>query len=101
MYKRQKSYGITDTNVIDVFNKSNARSYISESRFPNNILNGKFNGKSSIKNLKKDLKMINLILKNSKSKKRYTELSNEILSKIDDKLNMEDFTNIYKIWDKI
>ena len=96
-----KSYGITDTDVIDVFNKSNARSYISESRFPNNILNGKFNGKSSIKNLKKYLKMINLILKNSKSKKRYTELSNEILSKIDDKLNMEDFTNIYKIWDKI
>ena len=96
-----KSYGITDTDVIDVFNKSNARSYISESRFPNNILNGKFNGKSSIKNLKKDLKMINLILKNSKSKKRYNELSNEILSKIDDKLNMEDFTNIYKIWDKI
>ena len=96
-----KSYGITDTDVIDVFNKSNAISYISESRFPNNILNGKFNGKSSIKNLKKDLKMINLILKNSKSKKRYTELSNEILSKIDDKLNMEDFTNIYKIWDKI
>ena len=96
-----KSYGITDTDVIDVFNKSNARSYISESRFPNNILNGKFNGKSSIKNLKKDLKMINLILKNSKSKKRYTELSNEILSKIDDKLNMEDFTNIYKMWDRI
>ena len=36
-----------------------------------------------------------------KSKKRYTELSNEILSKIDDRLNMEDFTNIYKMWDKI
>ena len=96
-----KSYGITDTDVIDVFNKSNARSYISESRFPNNILNGKFNGKSSIKNLKKDLKMINLILKNSKSKKKYTELSYEILSKIDEKLNMKDFTNIYKMWDKI
>ena len=96
-----KSYGITDTDVIDVFNKSNARSYISESRFPNNILNGKFNGKSSIKNLKKDLKMMNLILKNSKNKKKYTELSNEILCKIDDKLNMEDFTNIYKMWDKI
>ena len=96
-----KSYGITDTNVIDVFNKSNARSYISENRFPNNILNGKFNGKSTIKNLKKDLKMMNSILKNSKNKKKYTELSNEILSKIDDKLNMEDFTNIYKMWDKI
>ena len=95
-----KSYGITDTDVIDVFNKSNARSYISENRFPNNILNGKFNGKSTIKNLKKDLKMMNSILKNSKSKKKYTELSNEILSKIDDRLNMEDFTNIYKMWDK-
>ena len=96
-----KSYVITDTDVIGVFNKSNARSYISENRFPNNILNGKFNGKSTIKNLKKDLKMMNLILKNSKNKKKYTELSNEILSKIDDKLNMEDFTNIYKMWDKI
>ena len=96
-----RSYGINDTDVIDVFNKSNARSYISENRFPNNILNGKFNGKSSIKNLKKDLKMINSILKNSKSKKKYTELSNEILSKIDDKLNMKDFTNIYKMWNKI
>ena len=30
-----------------------------------------------------------------------SELLNEILSKIDDKFNMEDFTNIYKIWDKI
>ncbi len=96
-----KSYGITDTDVIDVFNKSNARSYISENRFPNNILNGKFNGKSTIKNLKKDLKMMNSILKNSKSKKKYTELSNTILSEIDDKLNMEDFTNIYKMWEKI
>ena len=96
-----KSYGINDTDVIDVFNKSNARSYISESRFPNNILNGKFNGKSSIKNLKKDLKMINSILKKSKSKKNYTELSNEILSKIDDKFNMKDFTHIYKMWNKI
>ena len=96
-----RSYGIRDTDVIDVFNKSNARSYISEIRFPNNILNKKFNGKSSIKNLKKDLKMINLILKKSKSKKKYTELSNEILSKIDEKLNMKDFTNIYKMWDKI
>tara|TARA_B100000003_G_scaffold164113_1_gene150245 strand:+ start:323 stop:1168 length:846 start_codon:yes stop_codon:yes gene_type:complete len=96
-----KSYGINDIDVIDVFNKSNARSYISESRFPNNILNGKFNGKSSIKNLKKDLGMINLILKKSNSKKKYTELSNEILSKIDDNLDMKDFTNIYKMWDKI
>jgi len=96
-----KLYGINDTDVIDVFNKSNARSYISESRFPNNILNGKFNGKSSIKNLKKDLSMMNLILKKSNSKKKYTELSNEILSKIDNKLDMKDFTNIYKMWDKI
>mgnify|MGYP001240897662 FL=1 len=96
-----KSYGINDIDVINVFNKSNARSYISESRFPNNILNGKFNGKSSIKNLKKDLGMINLILKKSNSKKKYTELSNEILSKIDDNLDMKDFTNIYKMWDKI
>ena len=96
-----KSYGITDTDVINVFNKSNARSFISEKRFPNNILNGKFNGKSSIKNLKKDLAMINLILKSSKSKKNFTKLSNQILSKINNKFNKMDFTIIYKMWDEI
>ena len=96
-----KSFGIVDKDVIDVFNKSNAKSYISESRFPNNILNGKFNGKSSIKNLKKDLKMINLILKKSQSKKQYTFISNQILKNIDPKFDNEDFTRIYKMWNNI
>ena len=43
-----KNFDLSEEDVINVFNKSNARSYISEKRFPDNILSGKFNGKSSI-----------------------------------------------------
>jgi 3-hydroxyisobutyrate dehydrogenase len=40
-----------------VFNAGNARSYISEQRFPNHILSGKFDGRSTVSNLAKDLAM--------------------------------------------
>ena len=45
--------------------------------------------------------MINLMLKSSKSKKKFTKLSNQILSKINNKFNKMDFTIIYKMWDEI
>ena len=87
--------------MIEIFNKSNARSYISEKRFPDNIFTGEYNGRSSIKNLKKDLKMINTILENTVLKTDYTRLIKKILNRIDDKYNYKDFTHIYKIWDKL
>jgi|GEM_PF-1786587 len=41
----------------DVFNVSNARSYASEVRFPRHILSGKWDGRSRVYNLRKDLSM--------------------------------------------
>ena len=95
-----KNFDLNEKEVINVFNKSNARSYISEKRFPDNILSGKFNGKSTINNLKKDLNMISSILEKTNLDMSYTKLSTNILNKIDDNYNDDDFTTIYKNWSK-
>ena len=49
--------GINLANMIDVFNVSNARSFISEVRFPRHILSGKWDARSRVYNLHKDVSM--------------------------------------------
>ena len=49
--------GFAIGDAIEIFNKSNARSYASEERFPRHILNKKWDGRSSIYLLYKDLKL--------------------------------------------
>jgi 3-hydroxyisobutyrate dehydrogenase len=49
--------GIKLEDMIAVFNCSNARSYASEVRFPRHILSGKWDGRSRVYNLHKDLSM--------------------------------------------
>lgn len=49
--------GIKLADMIDVFNVSNARSYASEVRFPKHILSGKWDARSRVYNLRKDLSM--------------------------------------------
>ena len=44
-------------DMIDVFNAGNARSYISEFRFPNHILSETWDAKSRVYNLHKDVGM--------------------------------------------
>jgi 3-hydroxyisobutyrate dehydrogenase len=49
--------GISLADMIGVFNVSNARSYASEMRFPAHILSGKWDARSRVYNLRKDLSM--------------------------------------------
>jgi 3-hydroxyisobutyrate dehydrogenase len=49
--------GISLADMIDVFNVSNARSFISEVRFPSHILSGRWDGRSRVYNLHKDVSM--------------------------------------------
>jgi len=49
--------GISLADMIDVFNVSNARSYASEVRFPKHILSGKWDARSRVYNLRKDVSM--------------------------------------------
>jgi hypothetical protein len=52
-----KTAGINLADMIDVFNVSNARSYASEIRFPKHILSGKWDARSRVYNLRKDVSM--------------------------------------------
>ncbi len=49
--------GIALDDMISVVNASNARSYASEVRFPKHILSGKWDARSRVYNLRKDLTM--------------------------------------------
>lgn len=49
--------GIRLDDMIKVFNASNARTYASEVRFPRHILSGKWDARSRVYNLRKDLTM--------------------------------------------
>lgn len=49
--------GISLADMISVFNVSNARSYASEVRFPKHILSGKWDARSRVYNLRKDVAM--------------------------------------------
>jgi 3-hydroxyisobutyrate dehydrogenase len=49
--------GISVADMIAVFNVANARSYASEVRFPQHILSGKWDARSRVYNLRKDVSM--------------------------------------------
>ncbi len=90
--------GIKLNNLIETFNVSNARSFISEHRFPNHILNNKFDGNSYLKNLKKDLDMIESISNKSKNSNNYIQLTNKLLKNFNKNYDKHDFTELYKLW---
>ena len=49
--------GLSLPDMVEVLNNSNARSYVTESRYPKHILTKKWDGRSRIYNLHKDLSM--------------------------------------------
>ena len=90
--------GVKLNDLIETFNVSNARSFISEHRFPNHILNNKFDGNSYLKNLKKDLDMIESISNKSKNSNNYIQLTNKLLKNFNKNYDNHDFTELYKLW---
>jgi 3-hydroxyisobutyrate dehydrogenase len=90
--------GVKLNDLIETFNVSNARSFISEHRFPNHILNNKFDGNSYLKNLKKDLDMIDSISNKSKNSNNYIQLTNKLLKNFNKNYDNHDFTELYKLW---
>ena len=90
--------GVKLNDLIETFNVSNARSFISEHRFPNHILNNKFDGNSYLKNLKKDLDMIESISNKSKNSNNYIQLTNKLLKNFNKNYDNYDFTELYKLW---
>ncbi len=100
--KMAERAGIKLEDMIDVFNVSNARSYISEFRFPKHILSKKWNGASRVYNLHKDLGMAVDLGRKLKSKISLGEDTFAFLSKaIDRGMQDQDFTLLYRDFEKI
>ena len=94
--------GIPLETAIKVFNAGNARSYISEQRFPNHILSGKFDGRSTVSNLAKDLAMADSFADEFGRANAYTALTAEILAKAMEKgLGAQDFTRLYEVYEEL
>ena len=91
-----KELGIDPNIVIDVFNSGNARSFISEKRFPNHILSEKWDAKSRVSNLYKDLSMVTDTLNNLEIKCPFGNLTTELLKNaVDQGLSDTDFSKLY------
>jgi len=94
--------GIPLETAIKVFNAGNARSYISEQRFPNHILSGKFDGRSTVSNLAKDLAMADSFANQVGMANAYTALTAHILaSAMERDLGGEDFTRLYEVYEEL
>jgi 3-hydroxyisobutyrate dehydrogenase len=94
--------GIPLETAIKVFNAGNARSYISEQRFPNHILSGKFDGRSTVANLAKDLAMADKFAGEIGEANAYTALTAEILAQaIERGMAADDFTRLYAVYEEL
>src|SRR5438270_122013 len=74
--------GIPLETAIKVFNAGNARSYISEQRFPNHILSGNFDGRSTVSNLAKDLAMADAFANEFGQANAYTTLTELVRERV-------------------
>ena len=95
--------GIPLETAIKVFNAGNARSYISEQRFPNHILSGKFDGRSTVSNLCQGSRDGGRRSRMQFGEANaYTALTANILAKAIDKgMAAEDFTRLYGMYEEL
>lgn len=88
--------GIDLATAIDVLNAGNARSYITEVRFPRHIVSGRYDGRSRVANLAKDMGMARRLAAAQGLHAPYTHLADAILSAaMTAGLGDEDFTRLY------
>lgn len=89
--------GLDLKSAIDVINAGNARSYISEARFPNHILSDTFDGRSRVANLAKDLGMAADMAAMLGSPSPYTSLTRLLLERaVAGGRAEDDFTTLYR-----
>jgi 3-hydroxyisobutyrate dehydrogenase len=94
--------GIDLEKAIEVFNAGNARSFVTEIRFPNHILSGTFDGRSTVSNLAKDLKMAARFAREIGAPARYGPLTSALLDKAIEKgMGRADFTRLYQRVDEL
>jgi 3-hydroxyisobutyrate dehydrogenase len=94
--------GIKLADMIDVFNVSNARSYASEVRFPKHILSGKWDARSRVYNLRKDLAMAVRLAGTLDTKVPLGTVTRDFLdAAIAQGLTDTDYSHLYERFDEI
>lgn len=94
--------GIDLADMIRVFNAGNARSFISERRFPDHILSGTWDGRSRIFNLRKDVGMAVALAEDLGSPMRIGHQTLAWLeAAVDAGMSEEDFTRLYPALDQL
>jgi len=94
--------GIQLETAIAVMNAGNARSFITEQRFPNHILSGRFDGRSTVSNLAKDLAMAARYARDRGTPGVYGPLTASLLAQaMADGLGDRDFTTLYLEMDRL
>lgn len=94
--------GIKLADMVDVFNVSNARSYASEVRFPKHILSGKWDARSRVYNLRKDLSMAVGLAANLNTKVPLGTVTRDFLNvAMDQGMTDTDYSRLYERFDEI
>jgi 3-hydroxyisobutyrate dehydrogenase len=89
--------GIPLETAIAVVNAGNARSYVSEQRFPNHVIPRTFDGRSRTANLAKDLEMAADLARTAGEPGAYSALAARLLAEaMRQGLGEEDFTRLYE-----
>ncbi|MBS29264.1 MAG: hypothetical protein CL566_10150 [Alphaproteobacteria bacterium] len=94
--------GLKLEDMIAVFNNSNARSYASEVRFPKHILSEKWDARSRVYNLNKDLGMAVRLGESLGMDSRYAKETSAFLKKaIERGMAEDDYSLLYTVFDEI
>lgn len=94
--------GIPLERAVEVLNAGNARSFVSERRFPDHIVSGTFDGRSVAGNLAKDLDMAQSLFADLDQPSVYVDLTAALLAQAGP-LDMmaQDFTRLYLVYDQL
>jgi 3-hydroxyisobutyrate dehydrogenase len=94
--------GISLETAIAVINLGNARSFVSEQRFPDHVVSRTFDGRSRTANLAKDLAMAADLARQAGELGPYSALAADILERaMQQGLGEQDFTTLYQHLEQI
>jgi len=94
--------GIEPKTVIEVFNAGNARSFVSETRFPNHILSGTWDARSTVANLAKDLGLATALSEREGAPTPFGDLTSKILNRaIGAGMEDTDFSKLYEAFEDL
>src|SRR5262249_50576755 len=94
--------GIPIETALAVINSGNARSFVSQTRFPDHVVSRTFDGRSRTANLAKDLTMAADLARQSGQPCAYSTLAAKILQRaMRQGLAEQDFTRLYQHLDRL